>query len=258
MRGKAEMGDIRALKELWKAAFGDPDEVIDAYFSAFYSPERAVFEKLGGEIVSACHIMPLGELALPCGEREKCAAVYALATLPAYRMRGLAARVTENAVRAARELGFSSVVLHPAEKKLFAFYEKHGGFETMFRVSESRPAAGGIMAAPERMSPAEYRAIRERRLRGRLHIDHDERSLAFQETLCALSGGGLFRAGDGCFIAEGEEIKELLCAEDACGGGYGAARMPASSDAGKPFGMLSRPGGTQGLPADGWMGPAFD
>ncbi len=247
------MDGTRELKALWRTVFGDPSEVIDAFFSAFYAPELCVKELSDGKTVSACYIMPLGDLVYPDGERERCASVYALATLPELRGRGAATRVTEEAVSRAKELGFKSVVLHPATEKLFGFYRRRG-FRTAFR-ARGLLAAKECTSEPERVSPAEYRAIREELLRGRLHIDHDERSLAFQDTLCTFSGGGLFRTAEGCFIAEGSEIKELL--GGACTGTLYSglpARTPCGDGEGVPFGMIysERPA------EDGWMGPVFD
>ena len=247
------MDDTLELKALWQTVFGDPPEVIDAYFSAFYSPELCVEERSDGHVVSACYLMPLGDLVFPDGSRERCASVYALATAPERRGRGAATRVTEEAVKRAEEKGFSSVILHPATEKLFGYYKKRG-FRTAFR-TRGLLTERERTADPVRVSPADYRAVREALLAGKLHVDHDERSLKFQETLCFLAGGGLFRTDGGCFIAEGSEIKELL-GGSAAGTAFSGlpARAPCGDDEGIPFGMIygARPA------EDGWMGPVFD
>ena len=248
------MDEILELKTLWKTVFGDPRETIDAYFSAFYSPELCVEERSDGHIISACHIMPLGDLVFPDSSRERCAAIYALATHPERRGRGAASRVTEEAVNRAKQQGYSSVILHPATEKLFGFYKKRG-FRTAFR-TRGILTARDCATEPERVSPAEYRALREDLLKGKLHVDHDERSLAFQDALCTLFGGGLFRTDGGCFIAEGSEIKELLGGNDAAGTAFSGlpGRAPCGENDGIPFGMIygDRPA------EDGWMGPVFD
>ena len=247
------MEDTRELKTLWQTVFGDTPEVIDAFFSAFYTPEFCVEERSDGHVISACYLMPLGDLVSPDGSRERCASVYALATMPERRGRGAASRVSEEAVRRAKEQGFSSVILHPATEKLFGFYKKRG-FRTAFR-TRGLLASKECTVEPVRVSPAEYRALREEILRGKLHVDHDERSLKFQETLCTLAGGGLFRTEGGCFIAEGSEIKELLGGSSAGAEFSGLpARAPCGADEGIPFGMIYG-----GEPAeDGWLGPVFD
>ena len=140
-----------------------------------------------------------------------------------------------------------------SDGKAFRLYKKRG-FRTAFRTRgllTERERTGD----PERVSPAEYRAVREALLAGKLHVDHNERSLKFQETLCSLAGGGLFRTDGGCFIAEGSEIKELL-GGSAAGTAFSGlpARAPCGDDEGIPFGMIygAKPA------EDGWMGPVFD
>jgi len=209
------MDEVRGLKRLWRDVFGDGDEVIDTYFEYFYSPELAVFEKCGTAVAAACHIMPLGLLVLPGGEAEPCAALYAIAADPARRGEGFGARVTETAVRRAHDMGYSSVVLHPAQESLFGFYEKHGGFRTAFYAQERSICGNGAAVPARRVSPAEYNELRETQLKTRLHIRYDVRCMEFQKRLCALSGGGLFALPDGgCMIVESERgnvrVSELL------------------------------------------------
>ena len=80
------------------------------------------------------------------------------------------------------------------------------------------PPAG---AAMERLSPGEYRDLREGLLAGTAHIDLPREALAYQAGACALApGGGLYAVrtphGRAALCAEGMESGELLVKELLC------------------------------------------
>ncbi|NLM84491.1 MAG: GNAT family N-acetyltransferase [Clostridiales bacterium] len=278
--------DVGALKALWRAVFCDPEEEIDRFFSHFYAPERTVAITEGGELAAMAHLLPAGSLVLG-GKAPPCAMLYAVASAPHLRGRGFGRRVTEEAVQRAQALGFEAVVLHPAEKTLFSFYEKLG-FLTAFSACftgiinldpQSEPETHG--AALRRISSAEYAALRRRYLDGRVFIDFTPHAFAYQEALCG--EGGLFaveRGGEtvGCAIVErgGEETaaKELLCSPRDFDDAVAALErafpahalsvrapewaVPGGSERAVPFGMLYLTAAGYPQDAAGWYGPAFD
>lgn len=131
--------DIPALKALWKEAFGDEDEYIDAFFKTAFSPFRAKIMRDHGVPVSALYWFDFSI------GNSKIAYVYAVATAVSHRGRGIAGKILTSTHADLLHLGYDGVVLVPVEKKLFAFYEKFGyAFPTYVSESEVDSALSGI------------------------------------------------------------------------------------------------------------------
>lgn len=107
------------LKRLWKTVFGDPDSFIDAFFRIAYSPDRCRYIEEQGQIVSALYWFDCEY------EGGKLAYIYAVATHPDHRGKGLASRLLEETHDHLKALGYAGTVLKPA-KGLFPFYERLG------------------------------------------------------------------------------------------------------------------------------------
>lgn len=210
--------DVPRLKQLWKLAFGDEDSYIDHFFDRYYTPERMlVLEEDGGvQAMTAWFDMPLVSGG---GEEYPAAYLYAVATDPDRRGRGLAGRLLAFADRWLKEQGFVCVTTVPARADLHVFFGKNG-FEECFvlQQEEYRPQMGAEPASLEPVSSREYGQLRERALAGTNHVAYAPAALEYQAGACALSGGGLYRAGtDGCVCVEhGQDcvvVKELLAPE---------------------------------------------
>lgn len=107
------------LKKLWKIVFDDPDSFIDTFFHIAFSPDRCRFMEEGGDPISALYWFDCEY------EGGKLAYVYAVATHPDHRGRGLASRLLQDTHTHLKALGYAGVVLKPA-KGLFPFYERLG------------------------------------------------------------------------------------------------------------------------------------
>ena len=107
---------IRPLRELWKLVFGDGDDFLDLFFSQAFAPQRCL-----------CAVeanMPVGALYwLPC---DRYAYIYAVATHPEHRGKGICRRLMEAAHEAIRAQGYAGAVLYPQEEGLRAMYRKMG------------------------------------------------------------------------------------------------------------------------------------
>ena len=80
---------VPGLKKLWRLAFGDSEETVDAFFATGYAPDRCR-SMMDGETVAALYW-------LDCScEGETLAYIYAVATHPDYRGRGLCRRLMED------------------------------------------------------------------------------------------------------------------------------------------------------------------
>ena len=211
----SEWTDIPRLKELWRLAFGDEDTYIDHFFTGYYAPERMLVLEEEGTVqaMTAWFDMPL---VFADGTTWSCAYLYAVATHPDRRGRGLAARLLAFADRWLKERGFACVSTVPAREDLHAFFGCNG-FEECFALQqeEYRPQPRILIAPLERVDAQQYHILRERQLAGMDHVAYSPQALEYQAGVCALSGGGLYRVGErGCACVElaGEEafVKELL------------------------------------------------
>ncbi|MBO5339590.1 MAG: GNAT family N-acetyltransferase [Oscillospiraceae bacterium] len=211
-------GDVPRLKQLWKLAFGDEDSYIDHFFARYYRPERMlVLEEDGGvQAMTAWFDMPLVSAR---GEEYPAAYLYAVATDPDRRGRGLAGKLLAFADCWLKGQGFSCVTTVPARADLHAFFGQNG-FEECFALEQRqcRPDTRTDPARLESASAAQYGLLREKLLAGRDHVAYAPAALEYQAGTCALSGGGLYRVGEtGCACVEvaGDEVfvKELLLAE---------------------------------------------
>ena len=278
----SQPGDEPALKRIWHTVFGDSMAYIDAFFDRVYSPSDALLMEVGGDIVSAVYILPIGSLKLPDGATFPCTVSYAFATLPAFRSRGYGALIANAAVEKTFSDGFSAATICPAEDSLFNYYAEKVGYCDYYYANERvhtavvSSAIGNIRA----VSASEYAEMRECLLIRQAHIAFGKKYMAYQAYLCSKSGG-LFAIetseGMGCCAAEKMPdgsvlVKELLIqdvpADDAVSliqmaipAEKHIVRSPAiGANIGRRFAMLYAKDVPQ-LPADSpapWYGFAFD
>ena len=136
-------GEQIGIRHLWESVFGDSRRDVDSFLVRYYSPERSVVRYHGDRVTAMAHIVPLTTQA------GRTAYIYAVATDPAFRGRGLARSVVDECIARARRAGFDSVALIPAEESLKGFYaaagfRRHGHADDLFgrlrfRYGRSRP-----------------------------------------------------------------------------------------------------------------------
>ncbi len=112
--------DIPSLKNLWKEAFGDGDEFLNAFFEYAYSKDRALMAEEKGEILGVLYWFDC-EL-----DGKKIAYVYAVATAKKHRGKGVCHKLMEHTHRYLADNGYKGVVLVPGENTLFDFYKSMG------------------------------------------------------------------------------------------------------------------------------------
>lgn len=202
--------DIPAQRELWKLAFGDPEPYIDNFYSTHYRPERVLVLEEEGVVRSMTAWFDT-TFVVPGQGEYRAAYLYAVATHPDCRGKGLAGKLLAGADDYFRSLGIPAVTTVPAEPSLHNFFGANG-FRECFRLFDGKlspqelptPAGEPVLRT---LSPGEYGALREKLLAGTAHIAYPEDALAYQAGCCRLSGGGLFGgdtpAGPVCLCAEG-------------------------------------------------------
>ena len=202
--------DVPAQRELWRLAFGDSDAYIDNFCSTYYRPERVLELKEDGVLRSMTAWFDT-TFVVPGQGEYRAAYLYAVATHPDCRGRGLAAKLLAGADDCFRSLNISAVTTVPAEPSLPNFFGANG-FRECFRILSGTLRREEILQPPSNFlrpaSPEEYGRVRELLLADIPHIAYPADALAYQAGCCALGDGGLF-VGD----PSGEPL--CLCAERA-------------------------------------------
>lgn len=112
------------VRTIWKDVFGDSDEYLNLFFSEKYKDENTLLAIEEGRVVASLQMLPY-EITF---YNEKITFYYlaGLATLPAYRNRGLMAQLIKKSHELMRERQIPLSILIPAEESLFAYYERFG------------------------------------------------------------------------------------------------------------------------------------
>ena len=264
-------GDESGLKYLWKTVFGDSDEYIDAFLKNMYTPGCARVCEINGKIVSAAYLLELGHLICPEASATPATVLYAFATLPEYRGKGIGGKVCDMILQHSEG---SARTVCPAEGSLFGYYKTRYGYEPFFPVFEKKLTACEHPADITPVSAPQYGEIREKLLRGRAHIRYNEKTLSYQQLLCKNSGGNIISFPCGCAAYEFEsgtlKFKELLCegnpevAASAIAAAAGAKSAVLRTPCGgmgtdpRPFAMIMPDALPEKSAPQPWYGFAFD
>lgn len=160
----ARKEDHAQLKALWMDVFGDGPKEVDTYFSLRHSDENMLVWAEAGRIGAMLTMLPLtlvhDQAAYPARY------IYAVATAPQMRGRGIAGLLLEKAGEIIREEGGAAALLVPASQSLFDYYQKRA-FHTAFSLNvvdfkadalPPCPAAGILLPC----SGSEYVRVRDR------------------------------------------------------------------------------------------------
>lgn len=134
----ADESMIEPLKHLWREVFGDPPEYIDFYFTHGFDPSQTAVYLEDGVPVGMLTLLDM-ELS-HAGKTSKAGYIYAVGTLPPYRSRGIAARLTQFAHEQCALRGMCAAILIPAQPSLFGYYEKLG-YAPCFTIKETAGAS---------------------------------------------------------------------------------------------------------------------
>lgn len=146
------------LKNLWHLAFGDEAAFIDLFFGTAYSPDRCLYLAEGGQVIAALYW-------LDCGYKgQKQAYVYAVATHPDHRGKGLCRQLMDKTHVLLKEQGYTAALLRPADDGLRRMYRKMG-YRDCTTVSELDCTAGTPVPVRE-IGIAEYTRLRRQFLPG--------------------------------------------------------------------------------------------
>jgi len=238
------------LKQLWHMAFGDGEEFIDLFFRTAYAPERCLYLTEDDQITAALYW-------LDCEYRgQKQAYIYAVATHPDHRGKGLCRKLMDMTHNILKEQGYSAALLRPADDGLRRMYRKMG-YRIATAVTEFEAAAGEPVALRQ-ISAREYESLRRKYL-PEDGVVQEGVSIDYLASYAQLYGGEDFLLAGGFY--EGSFIgMELLGNRDAAPGilaalGHetGSFRCPGPDI---PFGMFLPL--EEDAPEPGYLGLVFD
>ena len=237
------------LMALWQEAFGDSPAFVRMFMDTAYAPERCQYFTENERVTAALYWLDVWR------GTEKMAYLYAVATHPNFRGRGLCRKLMDRTHAVLTGRGYAGALLCPAGAGLRRMYgtmgyRDCGGIETF-------SAQAGAPAALRRIDPEDYARLRRRLLPENGVIQEGE-NLRYLAAYADLYAGENF-----VLAAVGEQEKlvglELLGAREAAPGILGTLGCPSGTfrvPGHTPFAMFRplRPNAE----APSYFGLAFD
>lgn len=148
---------IPGLRRLWSLAFGDTAAFLDLFFDAAYTPDRCRCVTAGEQVAAALYWFDT-----EC-DGQKYAYLYAVATHPEFRGRGLCRKLMADTHAVLAEQGYAGVLLVPQEEGLRKMYAGMG-YREATRVSEFFCNAAEEPVSIRPIGREEYAALRRQYL----------------------------------------------------------------------------------------------
>lgn len=154
----ANESDVAALRGNWRLSFGDGEPYLDFFFSRRFVPENTVVACSDDRVIAQLFLLPAD---LRTGNDLLAADyLFAAATHPAYRGRGIMTSLLAAARTICAERRKDAIVLLPGTTELYRYY-KNNGFKTAFyrrRLHITREALSAL-AAPIRETASAVCAV---------------------------------------------------------------------------------------------------
>ena len=238
--------DIAGLRQLWKLAFGDTDEFLDSFFGTAFSPDRHLSIRLEDTVAAALYWFDCEY------QGRKAAYVYAVATHPNFRGRGLCRQLMGKTHDLLKAQGYEAVLLVPQDEGLRKMYAAMA-YQDATSVCEFTCDAAQAVALSE-VNGQEYADLRRKFLPEGGVVQEGE-NFRFLSTYARFYAGADFVAA-----VSGEQIIELLGNRNAAAGilgtlgkASGNVRMPGEEI---PYAMFLPL--KEDVPAPSYFGFAFD
>ena len=243
-------GQEPQLRTLWRLSFGDSEEFIAGFFADAYSPRRCRCAAENGNVAAALYWFDTEFRG------QKFAYLYAVATHPDFRNRGLCRALMADTVACLTDRGYDGALLMPQDVGLREMYARMG-FRDCCTVSEFTCDAGKA-ATVRPVSVTEYARLRREYL-------PPEGVIQEGANLTYLKSYAAFYAGDDFLLAaapDGDSLTgmELLGNAEAAPGilgtlgfSHGRFRTPGMALPGAMFRPLRAD-----VDAPGYFGLVFD
>ena len=129
----AVIKDIPQIRTIWKICFGDVDEYLDYYFAQLFDVNNTLLYVCDEKAVAMLQMLPA---YIQLDDAQKPVQyIFAAATLPEYRKRGIMAKLIDEALKIGETRGQILSVLRPTNKKLFGFYANLG-YQSNFMIDK--------------------------------------------------------------------------------------------------------------------------
>ena len=241
---------VPQLRSLWQLAFGDSEAFIAGFFAGAYSPRRCRCGAENGTVAAALYWFDAEFRG------QKLAYLYAVATHPDFRNRGLCRALMADTAACLTARGYAGALLMPQEVGLREMYGRMG-FRDCCTVSEFACDAGeAVSMCP--VSQAEFAALRREYLPPDGVIQEGE-NLSYLESYASFYAGEDFllaAAPDGDSLTGMELLGNAAAAPGilgALGFSHGRFRTPGAALPGAMFRPLRA-----GVDTPGYFGLVFD
>ena len=183
--------DVPQLKQLFKTCFNDSDDFLNLFFKEYFPATTGMVAICEKQIAAMLFLCPATmTVNTTC---ETLYYVYACATLPDFRRKGLMENLLDAAFEYAREQKAWGLLLVPANEPLFDYYEKLGFIP--FSSLKEIVVAPAISIQPIfslcELTPEEVTRIRTQKLNHDYQIHWNAAHVAFTTDMLKQAGGGL-------------------------------------------------------------------
>ncbi len=210
------MDDALDASELWTLVFGDDERLVFEFYRLFaHQPGFGWCAEYEGKIVAAAYCPEDMYLVQADGSEEPGAYLYAVATHPDHRERGLANAICNALKEYAWTRDTQYVFTRPSEESLYPWYAEKVGAEPCMGGEVCRFTADRPVVLPYmELLPDAYLELREKYLSGLPHVRMSIWWLKWEQLLHQFYGGGFYAIGDhiATFYNDGEtiQVSELL------------------------------------------------
>lgn len=198
-----------SLVELWKEVFGDSEEYIRLFFKNAYYDSLCFAETEGDRVISAFYL--LGCTVKFQDKSYNGHYLYAAATLPEYRGKGLMSKLINEAIDYAGSINSDFIALVPADDGLYDYYGRFGFAEAMYKYKVSLDKTSDLSSELKPLSDSEaFGKIRNTADCNMLVYNKIGSEYAFD--CLRFSGTEIYSVSDSAYYAEDEEF--FSCSDD--------------------------------------------
>ncbi len=203
MRITPSADDLTQLHTLWKDVFGDEDGYIDLFFARAFPGCHTFAVTENGEVQSVLYLL---NCRLQAGKKLYDGYyLYAAATKPQYRRKGLMRSLIEEAKAFMHETGKDFIVLLPASRPLYDYYEKFGFVTKLYRWAGTLQGKG--TTPPDPITNAQYASLSNGGFDRFLWTDEN---LQYALDCQSFYDSMPFTSGNTAFLFDGKQVREVV------------------------------------------------
>lgn len=126
----ATQSDFEDISNVWQLSFGDSKEYVKFFWNGLVDTKNVIVYRESNRVVAMYFFLECNTIIN--GKKFKTYYLYAAATHPDFRKKGIMGKLINKGINIAKERGIEYIVLVPAEKYLYDYYSKFG-FKTAFK-----------------------------------------------------------------------------------------------------------------------------